>query len=55
MDWFNKDLRREIYLGESRQSHSQFVLLEHENDESIKVKRGDDKIPTFESKFDKDQ
>jgi len=22
MDWFNKDLRREIYLGDSRQSHS---------------------------------
>ena len=32
MDWFNKDLRREIFLGEQRASHSKFVMLDEGED-----------------------
>jgi hypothetical protein len=32
MDWFNNDLRREIYLGEKRAAHTNFVMLEDEDD-----------------------
>lgn len=34
MDWFNKDLRREIFLGEQRASHSKFVMLDEGEDEN---------------------
>lgn len=34
MDWFNKDLRREIFLGEQRASHTKFVMLDEGEDEN---------------------
>ena len=54
MDWFNKDLRREIFLGEQRQSHSKFVMLEDESAAGSTIQAGDSDIPAFEDKFKKD-
>jgi hypothetical protein len=51
MDWFNKDLRREIYLGKNRSSHSKFVMLEDENDESSTVSPGDQELIDFDKKW----
>jgi len=38
LDWFNNDLRREIFLGEARQSHSKFVMLEDDDDKESTIK-----------------
>jgi hypothetical protein len=54
MDWFNKDLRREIFLGEQRQSHSKFVMLEDESAAGSTIQAGDTDIPAFDDKFKKD-
>lgn len=51
MDWFNNDLRREIYLGEKRAAHTNFVMLEDEDDKTSTVKQGDTDIPDFDRKF----
>ena len=34
MKWFNQCLRREIFLGEHRASHSKFVMLEDKHDDN---------------------
>lgn len=55
MDWFNKDMRREIFLGETRTGHAKFVMLMDEDDKSSTIKPGDKEIPEFEDKFTAEQ
>lgn len=51
MDWFNEDLRREIYIGEKRASHSHFVMIDDDDDKNIMTKKGDTKLVDFEEKY----
>lgn len=53
MDWFNNNLRREIYLGEKRASHSKFVMIDDEHEDNIQVKPGDKQLGDFDEKYKK--